>query len=209
MLAQLCRQALTIEPRFAAIYPLAVTAREQAEQGFIDLMQVLCTSISWALPQPVLIDAPAHAMRVKIGDVSFPRPGGASKRAGLADMRVELDCAEVGGTEIAPEPDAIGARYFSQNTRALEFGNPVHLDWPWVGTGTLTRRVRGSLRPLRLHRANDRCCIATRGHLRVMTKVTSTLQHPSLAAPGATAPRAAEGTSIGKSAERAAPAPVT
>lgn len=107
MLAQLCRQTLTIEPRFAAIYALAVTAREQAQQGFIDLMQVLCTSISWALPQPVLIDAPAHAMRVKIGDVSFPRPGGASKRAGLADMRVELDCAEVGGTEIAPEPDAM------------------------------------------------------------------------------------------------------
>lgn len=107
MLAQLCRQALTIEARFAAIYTLAVTAREQAEQGFMDLMQVLCTSISWALPQPVLMDAPAHAMRVKIGEVSFPKPGGASKRAGLADMRVELECAEVGGTEIAPEPDAM------------------------------------------------------------------------------------------------------
>ena len=66
-------------------------------------------SSSWALPQPVLMGAPAHAIRVKIGDVSFPKPGGASKHAGLADMRVELDCAEVGGTEIAPEP---GAMYF-------------------------------------------------------------------------------------------------
>ena len=35
------------------------------------------------MPQPVLMDAPAHA------------------------MRVELDCAEVGGTEVAPEPDAM------------------------------------------------------------------------------------------------------
>lgn len=53
------------------------------------------------------MDAPAHAMRVKIDEVSFPKPGGASKRAGLADMRVELDCAEVRGTEIAPEPDTM------------------------------------------------------------------------------------------------------
>lgn len=30
----------------------------------------------------------------------------------------------------------------SQNTRALEFGSPVHVDWPRVGTETLQRAWR-------------------------------------------------------------------
>ena len=43
------------------------------------------------------MDEPAHAMRVKIGEVLFPKPGGAPRRAGLADMQVEFECAEADG----------------------------------------------------------------------------------------------------------------
>ena len=135
MLAQICREAMALEPRFTAIYALAATAREQAEQGLMDLMQVLCTSLSWAMPQPVLTGAPSHAMRVTIDGISFPKSGEALKREGRAGMRLEIDFAEVRGTEIVPDR---GTMYFPLPLFGPGEAEPDVLLEIWVGEARVT-----------------------------------------------------------------------
>ena len=134
MLAEICRDAMSLEPRFAAIYSLAVTAREQAEQGVMEFMPVLCTSISWALPQPVRLGAVAHAMRVEISEVTLPKLGG-PKRAGLAGMRMDFDCEEVRGVEIVPEPSTI---YFPLPLFGPNKAEPDVVLEMWVGDVQVT-----------------------------------------------------------------------
>lgn len=73
----------------------------------MDFNQILCTAISWGLPQPVRLGAVPRAMRVEIREVTLPRLGGAIKSPSLADMRMDFECEEVRGVEIVPEPGTI------------------------------------------------------------------------------------------------------
>ena len=108
LMVDVLREAIELEPRFAGSYGLAVMAREQAGDGRMDQMRLLCDSMSWALPQPVeragLVD---RAMRVEVRDVAFPKPGAELQSAGLAEFNLNLKCDEVDGHDVGRQPSSM------------------------------------------------------------------------------------------------------
>lgn len=130
MMADLCREALLLEPRFICLHALAVTARERANAGYMQTAQELCNAISWALPQPVERAGEAdRVMRVEVRDLAFPEPGAALKDAGRAVLTMSVKCDEVDGSEVGRHPSCM---YFPMQLFAPRQPEPALFVEMWV-----------------------------------------------------------------------------
>lgn len=131
MMADLCQEALLLEPRFICLHALAVTARERANAGYMQNAQELCNAISWALPQPVERAGEAdRVMRVEIKDLAFPKPSAALKDAGLAELTLSVKCEEVDGSEVGRHPSTV---YFPVQLFRPKQPEPALFVEMWVG----------------------------------------------------------------------------
>ena len=110
MMVEISGEALAQEPRFAGVYGLAISARECADAGRLDMMGPLCDTISSVLPKPLSHAGEAdRAMRVEIREVEFPEPSAELAGDGLAEIGLNYKCNEVDGSEIGKES---GSAYF-------------------------------------------------------------------------------------------------
>ncbi|MBF4547182.1 hypothetical protein IRY31_03690 [Corynebacterium afermentans subsp. lipophilum] len=53
LMVEIGGEALAQEPRFAGVYGLAISARECADAGRLDMMGPFCDTISSVLPKPL------------------------------------------------------------------------------------------------------------------------------------------------------------
>lgn len=131
LMADLCQEALLLEPRFICLHALAVTARERANAGYMHAAQELCNAISWALPQPVERAGEVdRVMRVEVRDLAFPEPGAALKDAGLAEISMNVKCEEVDGSEVGRHPSTV---YFPMQLFGPGQPEPALFVEMWVG----------------------------------------------------------------------------
>ena len=110
LMVEISGEALAQEPRFAGVYGLAISARECADAGRLDMMGPLCDTISSVLPKPLSHAGEAdRAMRVEIREVEFPEPSAELAGDGLAEIGLNYKCSEVDGGEIGKDS---GSAYF-------------------------------------------------------------------------------------------------
>ena len=136
LMVEISGEALTREPRFAGVYGLAISARECADAGRLDMQGPFCDTISSVLPKPLSHAGEAdRAMRVEIREVEFPEPSAELAGDGLAAMGLNYKCSEVDGSEIGKDS---GSAYFPLPLFGPNKAEPDVVLEMWVGSVQVT-----------------------------------------------------------------------